>query len=123
MRLVWRIISNILLVLTALIALIFAFIELRSLFACDFLLMNNQATAFISSLTRSLFFLILMGFAVCVFILYLLKIELSSLHYVMAVSLALGSLFSVAFYTSYIYLIVISFSIIPLIIVLFRKPR
>ena len=123
MRLVWRIISNILLVLTALIALIFAFIELRSLFACDFLLMNNQATAFISSLTRSLFFLILMGFAVCVFILYHLKIELSSLHYVMAVSLALGSLFSVAFYTSYIYLIVISFSIIPLIIVLFRKPR
>lgn len=123
MKLVGRIISNILLVITALIALVFAFIELRSLFACDFLFMNNQAAAFIACLTRSLFFLILMGFAVCVFVSYLLKIELSSFHYVIAVSLALGSLFSVAFYTSYIYLLIVSFSIIPLIIVLFRKPK
>lgn len=123
MRLVGRIISNILLVITAVIALVFAFIELRSLFACDFLFMNNQAGAFIAYLCRSLFFLFLMGFAVCIFVLYLLKIELSSFHYVIAVSLALGSLFSVAFYTSYIYLLIISFSVIPLIIVLFRKPK
>ena len=123
MKLVGHIINFVSLGITILLSIVLAFIELRSLFACDFLFMNNQATAFVASLTRSLFFLILMGFAVCVFILYLLKIELSSLHYVIAVSIALGSLFSIAFYASYIYLLVVSFSVIPLIIVLFRKPK
>lgn len=123
MRLVGRIISNTLLVITAVIALVFAFIELRSLFACDFLFMNNQVGAFIAYLSRGLFFLILMGFAICVLIFYLLKIDLASFHYVIAVSLALGSLFSVAFYSTYIYLLIVSFSVIPLIIVLFRRPK
>ena len=118
-----RILSFVLLGLAIIIAIAFAFIELRSLFACDFLFMNNQVGAFIAYLSRGLFFLILMGFAICVLIFYLLKIDLASFHYVIAVSLALGSLFSVAFYSSYIYLLIVSFSVIPLIIVLFRRPK
>ena len=121
MRHVGRIVSYLFLSITALIALVFAFIELRSLLAGDFLLMNNQATSFIGYLCRGLFFIFLMGFAVSVLIFYLLKIELSSIHYVIAVSLALASLFSVAFYTSYIYLLIVSISVIPLIIVILRK--
>ena len=71
MKLVGRIICSILLSITILFSLVFAFIELRSLVAGDYSLMNNVTISFVTYLFRGLYFVILASFSIFLLGIYL----------------------------------------------------
>lgn len=121
MRLVGRIVSYIFLSLVGIVSLVFAFIELRCLFAGDFLLMNIPALSFLTYLFRGLFFLILFVFATYLFLALIKNKELQLVHFMIAVSLVVASLFTIAFYVLYVYLLVIVLALIPFAIVVIKK--
>ena len=121
MKLVGRIASYFFLAVSFLLAIVFAFVELRCLFAGDFLLMNSPAISFITYLFRGLFFLIVAAYCICLFILCLKRINPTLAHCIVAPSLFVASLFSIFFYVQSIYLVVIFIALIPTIIVFTRK--
>ena len=122
MKLVRRIISCFFLALGALIALVFAFVELRALFAGDFLLMNLIGAAFIGYLMRGLFFILVSGYSICLIIALAKSDNVSVSHYFVAPAILISSLFSIFFYTQYIYFLVIFIALIPCAVVLLRRP-
>ena len=122
MKLVRRIISCFFLALGALIALVFAFVELRALFAGDFLLMNLKGAAFIGYLMRGLFFVIVSGYSICLIVALAKSDNVSISHYFVAPAILISSLFSIFFYTQYIYFLVIFIALIPCAVVLLRRP-
>ena len=116
--LVSKVLSFIGLGFTILFSLIFAFIELRSLFAGDFVLFNNPAVGFFSYLFRGLFFLGLISLAV-VLIIFINK---NHEHYlcllIISGSLFFSSCLGILFYAWFIALIVMVISLIPVVICL-----
>ena len=122
MKLVHRIISCFFLALGGLIALVLAFIELRALFAGDFLLMNLKGAAFMGYLLRGLFFVIVAGYSICLIIALAKKDTVSVTHYFVAPILLVSSLFSIFFYSTFVYFLVIFIALIPCVAVLLRKP-
>ena len=122
MKLARRIISCFFLALGGLIALVFAFVELRALFAGDFLLMNLKGAAFMGYLLRGLFFVLISGYSICLIIALAKKDSVSITHFFVAAAILIASLFSIFFYTQYIYFLVIFIALIPCAVVLLRKP-
>ena len=122
MKLVRRIISCFFLALGCLIALVFAFVELRALFAGDFLLMNLKGAAFIGYLMRGLFFILVSGYSICLIIALAKSDNVSISHYFVAPAILIASLFAIFFYSTYIYFLVIFIALIPCAVVLLRKP-
>jgi len=121
MKIVGRIICSLLLVLCSLVSFVFVFIELRSLFAGDFLLFNNPVLAALTYLFRALFFLSLVAFSIFLMVIYLKKKEMHYIYYLLAASLTFGSFFSLFFYTNYIGLLVIFLAIVPTSTTLLRR--
>lgn len=121
MKLVGRIITDILLAIACLVALVFAFVELRSLFAGDFLLMNSPASSFVGYLFRGLFFLGLAGYIVYLFVSFIKNKGYSIACHIIAPALFICSVFSIFFYVQYIYLVVIIIALIPSIAVFTRR--
>lgn len=113
MKLAGRIICSILLVLASLLSLIFAFVELRSMFATDFVLFNNAAAGFFGYLFRSLFFMGLIVFSIYMMVVYLKNKEIKYIYSLLACSLFFGSLFSLFFYTNFIYFVIIFITLLP----------
>ena len=122
MKLVRRIISCFFLALGALLALVLAFIELRALFAGYFLLMNLKGAAFIGYLMRGLFFVIVSGYSICLIVALAKSDNVSISHYFVAPTILIASLFSIFFYSTYIYFLVIFIALIPCAVVLLRRP-
>ena len=121
MKLVGRIITDVLLVIACLVAMVFAFVELRSLFAGDFLLMNSPALSFMGYLFRGLFFLTLVVYIIYLFISFIKNKGYSIACHIIAPSLFIASIFSLFFYVQYIYLAVIIIALIPSIAVFTRR--
>ena len=121
MKLVGRIVSYFFLVVVALLSLVFAFVELRSLFAGDFTLFNSSALGFFQYLFRGLFFLFISGYCIYLFIYFLNNKILGFGHYVVAGALLISSLFTIFFYVLNVYLACIALAAIPVIIVAIRK--
>ena len=121
MKLVGRIISYFFLIVVALLSLVFAFVELRSLFAGDFLLFNSPALGFCQYLFRGLFFVSISGYCIYLFIYFLRNKILGFGHYVVAGALLVCSIFTVFFYVLYVYFACIALAVIPVIIVSLRK--
>ena len=121
MKLVGRIISYFFLIVVALLSLVFAFVELRSLFAGDFALFNSSALGFFQYLFRGLFFLFVSGYCIYLFIYFLNNKILGFGHYVIAGALLVSSLFTIFFYVLNVYLACIALAVIPTIIVALRK--
>lgn len=121
MKLVGRIISYFFLIVVALLSLVFAFVELRSLFAGDFALFNSSALGFFQYLFRGLFFLFVSGYCIYLFIYFLNNKILGFGHYVIAGALLVSSLFTIFFYVLNVYLACIALAAIPVIIVALRK--
>lgn len=120
MKTVVRIIAGIFVVVACFVSFVFAFIELRPLFAGDFLLMNNSAIAFIRYLLRGLFFIILAINAVAV-IISLGKEEVSYTHHTICCGLILASFLTIFFYDGTSCAIAILCGIIPYIVLSVRK--
>ena len=123
MKVMRRIVDCFFLALGGLIALVLAFIELRALFAGDFLLMNLKGAAFMGYLLRGLFFVIVLGYSICLIVTLAKKdATISISHYFVAPTILIASLFSIFFYSTYIYFLVIFIALIPCAVVLLRRP-
>ena len=109
-------------VFTGLIALIFAFVEIRPLFAGDFLLMESPALGFIKYLFRALFFLLVISNAIKVFYCVLKKREIDLKATIFNGAVLLGSSISFMFYEWYIALIILVFNILIFVLRVFNKP-
>ena len=101
MRQAGKILSYIGLGLVVLIGLVFAFIELRSLFAGDFSLFNNPASAFFRYLFRGLYYLAIVGMAIVTIVTLIRKKETNVYLTVVSASLLISSGFTVIFYQFY----------------------
>ena len=112
MKLVGKLFSYVGLVLASIIGLVFAFIELRSLFAGDFTLMNNVATAFINTLCRGLYYLSLMVVSVYTFVTLIRKKETNAYILTVASVVLICSGFTFVFYEYYVALAVMAAGII-----------
>lgn len=121
MKLVGRIISYFFLVVVALLSLVFAFVELRSLFAGDFTLFNSVGLGFCQYLFRGLFFVSLSGYCIYLLVYFLRNKILGFGHYVIAGALLVCSIFTIFFYVLYVYFACIALAVIPVIIVALRK--
>ena len=121
MKLVGRIICSVLLSITILFSLVFAFIELRSLVAGDYSLMNNAAISFVTYLFRGLFFVILASFSLFLLGIYLKNKEVTFIYYFIGGCLLIGSIFSIAFYSTYVYFAVILIGLFPAATFVIRK--
>ncbi len=121
MKLVGRIVSYFFLVVVALLSIVFAFVELRSLFAGDFALFNSVALGFCQYLFRGLFFVSLSGYCIYLLVYFLRNKILGFGHYVIAGALLVCSIFTIFFYVLYVYFACIALAVIPVIIVALRK--
>ena len=105
------------------LSLVFAFIEIRPLFAGDFLLMESPAASFIGYLFRALFFLVMFINALKVFLCVLFRRELSLAALIFNGVLIVGSVLSFLFYEWFIALILVVLNLLMLIIRLFNKNK
>lgn len=121
MKLVGRIICSILLSITILFSLVFAFIELRSLVAGDYSLMNNVTISFVTYLFRGLYFVILASFSIFLLGIYLKDKEVAFIYYFIGGCLLIGSIFSIAFYSTYVYFVIILIGLFPAATFVIRK--
>ena len=121
MKLVGRIICAILLTITILFGAVFAFIELRSLFAGDYSLMNSPAIGFVTYLFRGLFFVILIVFSLVLLVTYLKNGKMDFINYFIGSLLLIGSISSVFFYSTYVYFAVIFIALLPCLTFVIRK--
>ena len=121
MKVVGRIVSYFFLIVVALLSLVFAFVELRSLFAGDFALFNSVALGFCQYLFRGFFFVALSGYCIYLFIYFLRNKILGFGHYAIAGALLICAIFTIFFYVLYVYFACIALAVIPVIIVALRK--
>ena len=116
-----RIVSYVLLGLLALLAIVFAFIELRSLFAGDYQLMNNPKIAFTGYLFRGLFYLSMLIFILCLVMLFVMKKEPSFPHYTVGIVMLLSSIVTIFFYVNNIFFIPIFMVLLLDAIIILRR--
>ena len=121
MKLVSRIINIVLLGITIILSIVLAFIELRSLFAGDYSLFNNPAAGFVGYLFRGLYFVIILVFSIFLLIIYLTNKEMKFIYYFIGMLLLIGSLFTVFFYSTYIYFLVILITLLMNITFVLKK--
>ena len=115
-----RILKNVLFYLgtgfVSLIAFLFSFIEIRSIFAGDFTLFNSAATGFFAYLFRGLFFLSTLAFAVVLIVYKAKHIKIDLFLFIISCGLLGGSFISFAFYHFIVGLAVVVINLILLII-------
>ena len=116
MKLVKSILIYVGLGLSSILATVFAFVELRSLFAGDFLLFNIPFVGAMSYLFRGLYYLFII--ALCVFIVLFRTHhkKICIILFATSVALFIGAGISFIFYDYYISLVVVLITLIPLVI-------
>ena len=116
--LIGKILSFIGLGIVILFSLVFTFIELRTLLAGDYSLFNSPVLGFFSYFFRSVFFLGMFSNTLALAMYVGLKEEreryLTLL--IIGVGLFVGSFMGLFFYASFVALIIIAISVIPLVI-------
>ena len=115
-----RVLSYILLGLAIIISIAFAFIELRSTFAGDFLLMNDTAKSFVGYVARSLFYLAMLTNVILVLINKIMKKRTQYYVLVLSSALVAGSIPLFFFYLFYIGLAVFVINVLVAAIALVR---
>jgi len=116
MKLLKKILSFIGLGFVILVGLSFAFINFRSLFAGDFILMNNQFNGFLSCFMRGIYFLSVIGLCVLILIYLIKALKINIVIFVFSVATLLGATYSFAFYEYYVALVLIAIFGIPVLI-------
>lgn len=100
----------------ALIALLLAFLEIRSIFAGDFTLMNNRAASFFAYLFRDLFYLGLLAEAIILMIFKGKRIKIDLSLFIVSVGLFGGGILTFIYYHFIVALAVTVVALIPVII-------
>ena len=112
MRLVKSILVYLGLAIASLVALVFAFVELRSLFAGDFLLFNNPFLGALAYLLRGLYFLLIITLCVFIVLFRVHKKKICIILFAAAISLLIGAFLSLIFYDYYVSLVIIFITLI-----------
>ena len=111
-----RIMSYVFLVLVGLIATIFAFIEIRSIFAGDFTLMQNPTSSVFGYIARSIFYLAMIANVVVLFVFKKKEKKTNNILLALSISLALASIPLFFFYMLLVAFLVLLLNIIVLAI-------
>lgn len=120
MKKVLSILGYIGLFLVSVLSLVFAFVEIRPLFAGDFTLMESPAMSFITYLFRGLFYLSILAFAIILTVKKIKKSPFALSTFIVSLLMLVGALFTFFFYDYYIALAVIGITVVLLAIVLVR---
>ena len=100
------------LVIASLIGMLFAFVELRSLFAGDFLLMNSPFLGALGYFLRGLYFLLIITLSVFIVLFRTHNKKICIILFAAAVSLLAGALLSLLFYDYFVSIVIIVASFI-----------
>ena len=95
------------LAIASLVALVFAFVELRSLFAGDFLLMNSPFLGALAYFLRGLYFLLIITLCVFIVLFRLNHKKICIILFASAIALFIGAFISLVFYDYYVSLVII----------------
>ena len=95
------------LTIASLVALVFAFVELRSLFAGDFLLMNSPFLGALAYFLRGLYFLLIITLCVFIVLFRLNHKKICIILFASAIALFIGAFISLVFYDYYVSLVII----------------
>ena len=106
MKLAYKIYSCVIATLTALVSVLLAFIELRMIFAGDYLIMDNPGLEIVSGIFRALYFLMFLFVSVLVFIRALKAKRINFVLFVASYVLLVGAFASYAYYNYLVYFIV-----------------
>ena len=108
------------LVLVSLVAIIFAFIEFRSIFAGDFTLMQNPTSSVVGYIGRGLFYLLMLTASIILFVNKINK-KRTTFLLIIFVGCLFGLSFTLfAFYVFYIALVVVIVNFFMLMITALR---
>lgn len=120
MKKVLSILGYIGLFLVSILSLVFAFVEIRPLFAGDFTIMESHAMSFITYLFRGLFYLSILAFAIILVVKKIKKSPFTLSTFIVSLLMLVGALFTFFFYDYYIAFAVIGITAVLLAIVLVR---
>ena len=113
-------------IFVSLVAILFAFVELRSLFAGDFILTNGVIVGFISYLYRGIYFLSILALAIFLVIYRKRKKKVDIVLFSVSIALLIGAIISFNFYDYFITLAIIFIDLILLLMTFlgyFKKER
>ena len=94
-------------IFVSIVSLVFTFIEIRSLFAGDFTLMNSVAVGFISSFSRVTYFLFIIALAISLIVFRIKKKKMCFLLFAVSTVLLICAFITFAFYDYFITLAII----------------
>ena len=115
-----RIFALIISLLILVVGVAFAFIEIRSIIAGDFNLMNNTVSALFRYIFRGLFYVIFVLVTLKYIFANIRKKNVPLFSILLPISLLAGSLISIAFYDLFISLIIAGLSALLTVFYLFR---
>ena len=121
MKLVAKVLMCLFLILSGIVSAILGFIEIRFLVMGEFTLMNNPALAFAGYLFRFLFFLWLFFYNFYLLFAILFKRKLTIPNFLVVPILIISSTFSIFFYSTYIFFLVIFIALVPCIAALTKR--
>ena len=101
---------------TSLIATVFAFVELRSLFAGDFLLFNVPFLGALAYFLRGLYFSLIITLCVFIVLFRMHHKKICIILFALAISLFIGALLSLIFYEYFVSLVIIFITLILVVI-------
>ena len=104
------------LTIASLVALVFTFVEWRSLFAGDFLLMNSPFLGALAYFLRGLYYLLIITLCVFIVLFRVHHKKICIILFAAAISLFIGALMTLAFYVYYVSLVVMLVTLILVVI-------
>ena len=107
MRILERVLVYLGLTLTSIVALLFTFVEWRSLFAGDFLLFNSPFLGALSCFLRGLYFLSILTLCVFIVLFRTHHKKICIILFAGAVSLLVGAFLTLLFYDYYVSLVIV----------------
>ena len=102
--------------LASLVALLFAFVEFRSLFAGDFLLFNNAFLGALAYFLRGLYFLLIITLVVFIILFKTHQKKICIILFAGAISLFVGACLSLLFYEYFVSLVIMFITLILVVI-------
>ena len=126
MKIVKSILVYIGLVIASLIAIVFGFLQIRSLFAGDYSLMNNSTISFLGYLFRGLYFLSILALSIAIVVFRIKQKKICIILFMSSLALLVGAILSFIHFEYYVSLVVIFVCLILAIITLigfFKKEE
>ena len=107
MKIVKSILVYIGLVIASLVAIVFGFLQIRSLFAGDYSLMNNSTISFLGYLFRSLYFLSILALSIAIVVFRIKQKKICVILFMSSLALLVGAFLSFIHFEYFVSLVII----------------